>query len=128
MALDDFLGEGRREGSDRSNQDRIRDYRAAKLLASLLKYKDMKLEDMMLNMAYEGKDIVIVNNTGYHYGRFLGYDGKRFYLDNYRFDRRLIDECSYIESTFAGPKVAIPADNLISVGEIPDFIDEPAYA
>lgn len=146
MSIDDFLEECRKkgvrplhcssksEGVNGSKHERYesREYRKARALMYLLFGNgDGNLDDLMFNMMYGNKDIVIRNKNGYHYGRLVGYDGKRFYLDNYHFDRRLIDELSYIEADMDSPggrKVAIPADNgLVSVGEIPSFIEDPAY-
>jgi len=145
MSLDDFMEECRKKGAtplryssksegvngSKHEKYESREYRKARALMYLLFGNgDGKLDDLMFNMMYGNKDIVVRNSDGYHYGRLVGYDGKRFYLDNYYFNSRLIDEVTYIETAMYSPggrKVAIPADNgVISVGEIPSF-EDPAY-
>lgn len=143
MSLDDFLEECRKKGAtplryssksegingSRHERYESREYRKAKaLMYLLLGNGDGNLDNLMFNMMYGNKDIVIRNRDGYHYGRLLGYDGKMFYLENYHFDRRLIDEISYVESSFGNGKAAIPAANVSSVSEIPSFMDELSYA
>lgn len=142
--MDDFLGEGMngrigpfRAGSENggngsAGKDKFSrsDYMKARALLYYL-IGGKSIDNLIFNMTYGNKDIVIRNRDGYHYGRLLGYDGKFFYLGAYHFDRELIDELSYIETdmdSLGSYKAAIPAVGVSSVSEIPSFIEDPAYA
>ena len=71
MSLDDFLEECRKKGAtplryssksegingSKHENYESRMYRAAKLLSSLFKHKGMNLDDLMFNVAYDGKDM-----------------------------------------------------------------------
>ena len=145
MSLDDFLEECRKKGAtplryssksegingSRHERYESREYRKARALMYLLFGNgDGNLDNLMFNMMYGNKDIVVRNSDGYHYGRLVGYDGKFFYLSAYHFDRRLIDELSYIEAdmdSLGSYKVAIPAANVSSVSEIPSCAEEMTY-
>lgn len=147
MSLDDFLEECKKNGatpiSYESRSDPLFGSRyerwdnpafknkATDSLRSLLRDEGGEVDDLF-SMMYSGKDVVIRNRDGYHYGRLIGYDSrKRFYiLDGYYFSNKLMDELSYVERIvdfLGGCKVAIPADNLISVSEIPSCAEEMTY-
>ncbi len=141
MTLDDFLNECKKRGATplnyRSHTETINGsrtveyenpkYREAKArLAEMLgriKQTGNPNTDNLLNRLY-GEDVVIRTANGYHYGKLYGFDGKNFLLDNYHFDKRMIDFFEYsIESLF-GEDTIVPAENIISISKIPLMTEE----
>ncbi len=80
--------------------------------------------DDLLSRMY-GEEVVIHNKDGYHYGRLRSYDGKMFYLEQYYFNKKLIDRWNYSSASFFNKDGMLPADNIISISKMPSYVEDP---
>ena len=69
-----------------------------------------------------GENVVIRTRDGYHYGKFLEYDGKAFMLGNYLFNDRPMELMDYETEFFYGGDTIVPAKDIISISKIPEMI------
>lgn len=135
MTLDDFFRECEKKGgiplsyrshTETLNGKRTVDYenpeyakareRTARILNPNLK-ENGKIENLVTRLY--GEEVVIHNSSGYHYGTLQGYDGKRFMLENYHFDKKLIDTFDYVQKALFSSDSVVPAENTISISKIP---------
>jgi len=135
MTLDDFFKECEKEGgiplsyrshTETLNGKRTVDYenpeyakareRTARIINPNLK-ENGRIDDLVSRLY--GEEVVIHNSSGYHYGTLQGYDGKGFMLENYHFNKKLIDTFDYVQKALFSSDSVVPAENIISISKIP---------
>ncbi len=135
MTLDDFFRECKQKGAtplsykeftESINGTKTVEYenpeyakareRTARILNPNLK-ENGKIENLVTRLY--GEEVVIHTASGYHYGTLQGYDGKRFMLENYHFDKKLIDTFDYVQKALFSSDSVVPAENTISISKIP---------
>lgn len=70
-------------------------------------------------MALKGENVVVHSKDGYHYGRLIDFDGKRFVFGKYYFDKDMMDSFSYNKKAFFRKDSIVPAKGLISIMKMP---------
>ena len=71
-----------------------------------------------------GREVVIHDKDGYHYGRLAGYDGKMFQLQQYHSSKRPIDESDYFfDSLWNDDNALVPINGVVSIKEMPFIAD-----
>ena len=136
MTLDDFFKECEKNGgmplSYRSHTETLKGTRTieyenpkyaeakarlAKMLGRIKQTGNPNTDNLLARLY--GEEVVIHTKDGYHYGTLHGYDGRGFMLGDYYFDKKLIDDFDYAQKALFSSDSVIPAENIISISEIP---------